>query len=195
MADVVPQFIADPTMCSNETEGQTCFWEYGDKGGVLYNEYDSCSKTAILLPGFNLLPNWFLASTPPHFLHVLFWPILWGSNNVTFWSTVAYKIACTSLKQLCIFSVVYGLTLTWSFFGIAIISDTFMSAIEVITSLEREVKRRGNDGSEITLYASLSKPCPCVFDLPHTYINIHAELEIRHIPAGRCSFGTHLLPI
>ena len=48
----------------------------------------------------------------------------------------------------------YGLTLIWSFFGIAIISDIFMSAIEVITSLEREVKTRGNDGTELTLYAS-----------------------------------------
>ena len=65
MADIVPQFVAAAGVCSNNTEGQPCFWEYGGKGGVIYSEYDSCSRATILLPGFNLLPDWLLASTKP----------------------------------------------------------------------------------------------------------------------------------
>lgn len=63
-------------------------------------------------------------------------------------------------------AVVYGLTLVWSFFGIAIISDTFMSAIEVITSLEREVKRHTSDGSKITVYVNHAPACVFRFTCP-----------------------------
>jgi uncharacterized membrane protein len=47
-------------------------------------------------------------------------------------------------------AVTYGLTLAWAFFGVAIISDTFMAAIEVITSAEREVVRIGKNGERQT---------------------------------------------
>ena len=38
--------------------------------------------------------------------------------------------------------VVYFLCLVWCFFGVAIISDVFMSSIEVITSAKRTIMRK-----------------------------------------------------
>eukprot|EP00892_Ulva_mutabilis_P009646 jgi/Ulvmu1/7053/UM033_0113.1 len=95
--DLIPE-------CSDTGTQEECVWQYSSKGAIVYNEYDACSRTPILLPGFNLLPDWLLA-------------------------------------------IVYGLALVWCFFGIAIISDIFMSSIEVITSLEKEVTRKRADGS------------------------------------------------
>jgi hypothetical protein len=42
-------------------------------------------------------------------------------------------------------AVVYGLALTWCFFGIAIISQTIMETFEEITSLQRQVLRQERD--------------------------------------------------
>lgn len=48
--------------CSDNTDGQQCVLRLGD-GGVYYDAYQACSTSMILLPGFNLLPSWFVAST------------------------------------------------------------------------------------------------------------------------------------
>lgn len=49
--------------------------------------------------------------------------------------------------------ILYGLTLAWSFLGIAIIADRFMVAIEVITSQEKVKKIKLSDGTvkEVTM--------------------------------------------
>eukprot|EP00945_MAST-04E_sp_MAST-4E-sp1_P003556 g3556.t1 len=49
--------------------------------------------------------------------------------------------------------ILYGLTLAWSFLGIAIIADRFMVAIEVITSQEKVKKIKLSDGTvkEVTV--------------------------------------------
>ena len=46
--------------CDDASAGQ-CAWRYSDKGAIIYDSYDACSRTDILLPGFNLLPDWLLA--------------------------------------------------------------------------------------------------------------------------------------
>ena len=46
-------------VCSDDTNSQQCVQPYRD-GGVYFNSYESCSASSILLPGFNLLPKWFL---------------------------------------------------------------------------------------------------------------------------------------
>lgn len=45
-------------------------------------------------------------------------------------------------------ALVYGLSLIFCFLGVAIISDRFMSAIEVITSQEKEIHIVDNDGNK-----------------------------------------------
>jgi hypothetical protein len=45
-------------------------------------------------------------------------------------------------------AVVYGLSLAYMFLGVSIISDRFMSAIEVITSKEKEIKIRDANGTK-----------------------------------------------
>ena len=47
-------------------------------------------------------------------------------------------------KQLLGF--VYFMTMVWMFFGIALIADLFMEAIEVITSTTKRVKVTDKDG-------------------------------------------------
>jgi hypothetical protein len=56
-------FSGLPT-CSDNTDGKQCVQSFGD-GGVYYDAYQACSTSTILLPGFNLLPSWFVASTIP----------------------------------------------------------------------------------------------------------------------------------
>lgn len=48
-------------------------------------------------------------------------------------------------------AVAYGLTLAWAFFGVAIISDIFMAAIEVITSAEKTVYRTTRSGNAVEI--------------------------------------------
>ena len=62
----------------------------------------------------------------------------------------------TVFDLLC--AVVYGLALAWCFFGVAIISDTFMEAIEVITSAEKVVKRRTKSGQIQTITVLVWNP-------------------------------------
>lgn len=95
--------------CTEETpSGAACLQRTdAGRGSVFFEDYQACAQSDILLPGFNLLPDWLLAIT-------------------------------------------YGLALLWLFFGIAIISDTFMVAIEVITSKTRTISRRAADGRDLT---------------------------------------------
>jgi solute carrier family 8 (sodium/calcium exchanger) len=44
--------------------------------------------------------------------------------------------------------IVYVFLLLWSFLGVATVSDVFMSAIEVITSKEKEITSKGDDGED-----------------------------------------------
>jgi hypothetical protein len=53
-----------PTCGSDPVQGQ-CFDDWGSKGGVVYSNFEPCSTTPILLPGFALLPTWLLAGAPP----------------------------------------------------------------------------------------------------------------------------------
>lgn len=75
-----------------------CYTKYDSKGYVVYDKYKKCQESPLLLPGWNLLPDWFLQAS-------------------------------------------YFIALVYCFFGIAIISDTFMSAIEVITSKKKTVSK------------------------------------------------------
>lgn len=43
----------------------------------------------------------------------------------------------------------------WAFFGVAIISDIFMAAIEVITSAEKTVTRRNRAGDTVQITVSV----------------------------------------
>lgn len=45
--------------CHDLSTSTNCYEEVGN-GHVIHHEYDSCTSSWILLPGFNLLPNWFL---------------------------------------------------------------------------------------------------------------------------------------
>jgi solute carrier family 8 (sodium/calcium exchanger) len=45
-------------------------------------------------------------------------------------------------------AIVYGLSLAYMFLGVSIISDRFMSAIEVITSQEKEIQVRDSTGNK-----------------------------------------------
>lgn len=55
-------------------------------------------------------------------------------------------------------AVIYGLALAWCFFGVAIISDIFMSSIEQITSAEKTVTRKDANGNERTIQVLLWNP-------------------------------------
>eukprot|EP01051_Picozoa_sp_SAG22_P002428 SAG22_NODE_107_length_19899_cov_24.034141_5_plen_894_part_00 len=55
-------------------------------------------------------------------------------------------------------AVVMLIFLLWSFLGINIVADVFMSSIEVITAVEREVTRKGADGNEITVKTKFWNP-------------------------------------
>ena len=48
-------------------------------------------------------------------------------------------------------SIVYGLALAYLFLGVSIISDRFMSAIEVITSQEKEIHVTDSNGNKQTV--------------------------------------------
>ena len=48
--------------------------------------------------------------------------------------------------------------LLWSFLGINIVADVFMSSIEVITAVERESKRKGLDGDDIVVKTKIWNP-------------------------------------
>ena len=50
------------TTSGNDTDAvqRQCLWDFSSKGGVVYNQYEPCSRTDILLPGFDLLPTWLL---------------------------------------------------------------------------------------------------------------------------------------
>lgn len=39
-----------------------CYTEFDSKGYVVYNNYKECQDSFILLPGWNLLPDWILQS-------------------------------------------------------------------------------------------------------------------------------------
>eukprot|EP00892_Ulva_mutabilis_P009649 jgi/Ulvmu1/7056/UM033_0116.1 len=100
--------------CLDGFPGQPCIVEEA-QGVILYPEYKPCAHSSFLLPGFNLMSQWFLA-------------------------------------------LVYGLALVWCFFGVAIISDIFMSAIEVITSAEKTVKRKNRHGVETEISVLVWNP-------------------------------------
>ena len=55
-------------------------------------------------------------------------------------------------------AVIYGLALAWCFFGVAIISDIFMSSIEQITSAEKSVTRKDASGNERTIQVLVWNP-------------------------------------
>ena len=55
--------------CDDAAAGQ-CAWRFSDKGAIVYDSYDGCSRTDILLPGFNLLPDWLLAGAACPIGHV-----------------------------------------------------------------------------------------------------------------------------
>uniref|UniRef100_A0A7S0SLH6 Calx-beta domain-containing protein n=1 Tax=Mantoniella antarctica TaxID=81844 RepID=A0A7S0SLH6_9CHLO len=82
--------------CHDTSTSANCYVEIGSSR-IIHNNYESCTDSWLLLPGFSLLPNWFLIAT-------------------------------------------YGLFLCFLFLGIAIISDKFMSAIEVITAKQTTMK-------------------------------------------------------
>ena len=44
-----------------------CYTEFDQKGYILYQNYKECQYSPLLLPGWNLLPDWFLQGTrvPP----------------------------------------------------------------------------------------------------------------------------------
>ena len=48
-------------------------------------------------------------------------------------------------------AIVYGLGLAYMFLGVSIISDRFMSAIEVITSQEKEIVVKDSNGEKQTV--------------------------------------------
>jgi len=54
--------------------------------------------------------------------------------------------------------VVYFLTLVWCFFGVAIVSDVFMSAIEVITAAKKVITRRDPQGNLKTIEVDTWNP-------------------------------------
>jgi hypothetical protein len=48
--------------CSGALEGQPCIYIVSDKGAIVYGAHESCMHADMLLPGFNLLPDWLLSS-------------------------------------------------------------------------------------------------------------------------------------
>eukprot|EP00227_Mantoniella_beaufortii_P022194 CAMPEP_0197582806 /NCGR_PEP_ID=MMETSP1326-20131121/5910_1 /TAXON_ID=1155430 /ORGANISM="Genus nov. species nov., Strain RCC2288" /LENGTH=890 /DNA_ID=CAMNT_0043146937 /DNA_START=391 /DNA_END=3063 /DNA_ORIENTATION=- len=84
--------------CHDTATSTNCYMPVGDSR-IVYNKFETCSESWLLLPGFNLLPTPMLA-------------------------------------------VVYALFLAYLFLGIAIISDKFMSAIEVITAQTTTIKKK-----------------------------------------------------
>nr|XP_018902265.1 PREDICTED: sodium/calcium exchanger 1 isoform X2 [Bemisia tabaci] len=56
-----------------------------------------------------------------------------------------------STSEVVLRGIVYFLSLIFMFLGVSIISDRFMSAIEVITSSERKIKVKKKDGTEQTV--------------------------------------------
>lgn len=59
-----------------------------------------------------------------------------------------YPVDNLSLGDTIARALVYGLSLIFCFLGVSIISDRFMSAIEVITSEEKEIHIVDNDGNK-----------------------------------------------
>jgi hypothetical protein len=45
--------------CHDTSVSANCYQEVGS-GHIIHNKYESCTDSWLLLPGFNLLPNWFL---------------------------------------------------------------------------------------------------------------------------------------
>lgn len=84
----------------------TCYESYYDRGYVVYDKYEECFESWILLPGFLLLPQELLAA-------------------------------------------IFFFVLIYCFFGVAIISDVFMSSIDVITEKEKVVTRKTPNGDVI----------------------------------------------
>jgi len=92
--------------CGENMTTDKCYMEPDSgKGYIVYNEYEECQESWLLLPGFSLLSDGVLI-------------------------------------------VVFFLFLCYLFLGIAIISDKFMSAIEVITAKTKVLKKTNEKTGE-----------------------------------------------
>jgi len=99
-------FAALMESCGENLTTSKCYTEEDSgKGYIVYNKYDECQESWLLLPGFQLLPDWLLM-------------------------------------------VVFALFLGYLFLGIAIISDKFMSAIEVITAKTKVIRKTNEKTGE-----------------------------------------------
>lgn len=87
--------------------------------------FRGCSDKMISLPGIDLLPNWLL-----------------GGEVIESHPSLA-SVELNPPPS----TVMWGLMLTWLFFGVMVISDTFVETVEVITSTEHVVKRVDEDGN------------------------------------------------
>lgn len=57
--------IDDIPYCLHDTlQGSECRVRE-PQGSIVYSDYRECSDSLLLLPGFNLMPRWFLTSTKP----------------------------------------------------------------------------------------------------------------------------------
>ena len=45
--------------CHDTSTSTNCYQEVGT-GHIIHNKWEACTDSWLLLPGFNLLPNWFL---------------------------------------------------------------------------------------------------------------------------------------
>jgi hypothetical protein len=45
--------------CHDTSTSTNCYVEIGSSR-IIHNNYESCTDSWLLLPGFSLLPNWFL---------------------------------------------------------------------------------------------------------------------------------------
>jgi Sodium/calcium exchanger protein len=109
------------------------------RGAIVFNDYKTCSASQILLPGFQLLPEWLLAGTDG----------LLVAQYTKMWPNLRHKCHFVTRIRADGFvsnAVVYGTALAWCFFGVALISDIFMQSIEQITSAEKVITRVGRDG-------------------------------------------------
>jgi hypothetical protein len=47
--------------CEGASDGDVCLWDApSGKGGITFLEYSTCARRDLLLPGFELLPDWVL---------------------------------------------------------------------------------------------------------------------------------------
>lgn len=68
------------------------------------------------------------------------------------------KLRHAHCLNVCCGAVTYFLTLIWLFFGVAIISDVFMGAIEQITSAEKVILRKTRSGKEHRITVQVWNP-------------------------------------